>query len=47
VGAEQLFLDAIASIAGGGLAGGGGSVWSDDGRLLGSGTQQMIFRPRP
>jgi acyl-CoA thioesterase len=46
-GAEHRFLDAYASIAGGGLAGGGGSVWSDDGRLLGSGTQQMIFRPRP
>ena len=44
-GAEHLLLDASASVATGGLAGGGGSVWSPDGRLLASGTQQLIFRP--
>jgi acyl-CoA thioesterase len=44
---EYLFLDGSGSIAAGGLAGGGGSVWSQDGRLLGSGTQQLIFRPAP
>jgi acyl-CoA thioesterase len=46
-GAEHLLLDGYASIATGGLAAGGGSVWSRDGRLLGSGTQQLIFRPVP
>jgi acyl-CoA thioesterase len=46
-GAEHLLLDGFASVATGGLAGGGGSVWSPDGRLLGSGTQQLIFRPLP
>jgi len=46
-GAEQLLLDAYASIATGGLAAGGGSVWSPDGRLLASGTQQLIFRGLP
>jgi acyl-CoA thioesterase len=44
---EYLFLDGFGSIAAGGLAGGGGSVWSHDGRLLGSGTQQLIFRTLP
>jgi acyl-CoA thioesterase len=43
--AEHLFLDAFGTIAGGGLAGGTGAVWSTDGRLLASGTQQLIFRP--
>ncbi len=42
---EYLLLDAFGSIAADGLAGGGGSVWAPDGRLLGSGTQQLIFRP--
>ncbi|HEY8217483.1 MAG TPA: thioesterase family protein [Acidimicrobiia bacterium] len=46
-GAEHLLLDGYASIAAGGLAAGGGAVWSEDGRLLGSGTQQLIFRPVP
>jgi acyl-CoA thioesterase len=44
---EYLFLDGFGSIAAGGLAGGGGTVWSQDGRLLGSGSQQLIFRPLP
>ncbi len=42
---EHLFLDGYGSVAADGLAGGGGAVWSHDGRLLGSGTQQLIFRP--
>ena len=46
-GAEHLFLDGYGSVAAGGLAAGGGSVWSPDGRLLGSGTQQLIFRALP
>jgi acyl-CoA thioesterase len=46
-GAEHLLLDGYASTAAGGLAAGGGAVWSPDGRLLGSGTQQLIFRPPP
>jgi acyl-CoA thioesterase len=46
-GSEHLFLDGFGSIAAGGLAGGGGTVWSHDGRLLGSGSQQLIFRPVP
>jgi acyl-CoA thioesterase len=44
---EHLFLDAVATIATGGLAAGQGSVWSDDGRLLASGSQQLIFRSLP
>jgi len=44
---EHLLLDAYAAVATGGLAAGGGSVWSDDGRLLASGTQQLIFRSLP
>ena len=44
-GSEHLLLDGFASVATGGLAAGGGSVWSPDGRLLGSGTQQLMFRP--
>ena len=46
-GAEHLLLDGSASVATGGLAAGGGSVWSPDGRLLASGSQQLIFRSRP
>jgi acyl-CoA thioesterase len=46
-GAEHLLLDGFASTAAGGLAAGGGAVWSPDGRLLGSGTQQLIFRRLP
>ena len=46
-GAEHLLLDGYASGVNGGLAGGGGSVWSEDGRLLASGTQQLIFRALP
>jgi acyl-CoA thioesterase len=46
-GAEHLLIDGYASVATGGLAAGGGSVWARDGRLLASGTQQLIFRPRP
>jgi acyl-CoA thioesterase len=45
--AEHLLLDGYASTAAGGLAAGGGAVWSPEGTLLGSGTQQLIFRRLP
>jgi acyl-CoA thioesterase II len=46
-GSEHLLLDAWVPVATGGLAAGGGTVWSEDGRLLGSATQQLIFRALP
>lgn len=46
-GAEYLLLDAEAPVATDGLAGGLARVWSEDGRLLATSTQQMLFRPAP
>jgi acyl-CoA thioesterase-2 len=46
-GSEFLLLDAEAPIATGGTIGGTGRVWSEDGRLLASCTQQLLARPVP
>ena len=46
-GADYLYLDSEASLAIGGLVGSTGRIWSADGRLLASGTQQMMCRPVP
>lgn len=43
--AEWLLVDARSPFAGDGLVGGVARVWSDDGRLLASGGQQMLCRP--
>ena len=43
-GAEYLLIDMAAPISVHGLIGAQGQVWSPDGRLLGSGVQQMLFR---
>ena len=42
---EWLFCEAFSPTARDGLVGGTTSVWSEDGRLLGSGSQQMMCRP--
>ena len=42
---EWLFCEAFSPTACDGLVGGTTSVWSEDGRLLGSGAQQMMCRP--
>jgi acyl-CoA thioesterase-2 len=44
-GSEYLLLEAEAPVAADGLAGGVARVWSEDGRLLASSTQQLLFRP--
>ena len=44
-GSPDLLLDGEARIATGGLVGGNGKVWSDDGRLLATGVQQLLIRP--
>ncbi len=46
-GSEFLLLDAQAPIAAGGTVGGWGQVWSEDGRLLASCSQQLLARPVP
>ena len=46
-GADYLYLDSEASLATGGMVGATGRVWSADGRLLGSGVQQMVCRRVP
>jgi acyl-CoA thioesterase len=46
-GSPYLLLDGEARIATGGLVGGNGRVWSDDGRLLATGVQQLLIRPVP
>lgn len=43
-GAEWLLIDMRSPISAGGLIGASGQVWSEDGRLLGSGIQQMLLR---
>lgn len=43
-GAEYLLVDMEAPLSKGGLIGAQGRVWSPDGRLLGTGIQQMLFR---
>jgi acyl-CoA thioesterase II len=45
--AEWLLCDGHAPIATAGLVGGNGRVWSPDGRLLATGTSQLICRPNP
>jgi acyl-CoA thioesterase II len=42
--AEWLLLEAEGTGAGGGLLGARARIWSPDGRLLGTGAQQMLFR---
>jgi acyl-CoA thioesterase II len=42
---EWLLADAFSPAAGDGLVGGTGSVWSQSGRLLATGGQQMMYRP--
>ena len=42
---EWLFCEARSPTARDGLVGGSTSVWSQDGRLLGTGAQQMMCRP--
>jgi acyl-CoA thioesterase-2 len=42
---EYLWLDANVPVATNSLGGGTGQVWSEDGRLLASATQQLLFRP--
>jgi acyl-CoA thioesterase len=44
---EFLLLDAAAPLAGGGLIGASGRVWSDDRRLLATAVQQLLVRPMP
>jgi acyl-CoA thioesterase-2 len=44
---EWLLCDAAAPVAGGGLASCNGRVWAADGRLLASGTSQLICKPNP
>jgi acyl-CoA thioesterase len=46
-GSENLLLDGEARIATGGLIGGNGRVWSEDGRLLATGVQQLLMRRLP
>jgi acyl-CoA thioesterase len=46
-GSADLLLDGEARIATNGLIGGNGRVWSDDGRLLATGVQQLLIRPVP
>jgi acyl-CoA thioesterase len=46
-GSEFLLLDAGSPIATGGVIGGSGRVWSEDGRLLATAVQQMLARPVP
>jgi acyl-CoA thioesterase-2 len=42
---EWLLADAFSPAAGDGLVGGTGSIWSQSGRLLATGGQQMMYRP--
>ncbi|MBM4269665.1 MAG: thioesterase family protein, partial [Deltaproteobacteria bacterium] len=44
---EWLLADAVAPVAANGLIGTQGRVWSEDGRLLASGTGQLLCRPVP
>lgn len=44
-GAEWLLLDTHTDTAGAGLIYGGGRVWSEDGRLLATGGQNMLVAP--
>jgi acyl-CoA thioesterase len=44
-GAEWLLLDTHTDTAGAGLIYGGGRVWSEDGRLLATGGQNMLVTP--
>ncbi|HEX7167743.1 MAG TPA: thioesterase family protein [Acidimicrobiales bacterium] len=44
---EWLLVDAVSPIARDGLVGGQASVWSESGKLLASGGQQMLCRPAP
>lgn len=44
---EWLLVEAVAPVAEDGLIGFRANVWSDDGRLLGSGSGQLLCRPVP
>ena len=44
---EWLLCDATAPVAADGLIGGQSRVWSEDGRLLASGTAHLLCRPAP
>jgi acyl-CoA thioesterase II len=46
-GWEWLLVDAESPISSGGLVGGRDFVWSEDGKLLATGIQQMLQKPRP
>lgn len=46
-GAEHLLIEMVSPMSAGGLIGAQGQVWSPDGRLLGSGIQQMLMRHVP
>jgi acyl-CoA thioesterase len=46
-GAEWLLCDTVAPIAAGGLIGSDTRIWSEDGRLLASGSGQLLCRPNP
>ena len=44
---ESLYVEAVAPVAADGLIGAQARVWSESGRLLASGSQQMLCRPIP
>jgi acyl-CoA thioesterase len=46
-GSEWLLSDTSAPVATDGLIGGTATVWSDTGKLLASGGEQMLCRPSP
>lgn len=46
-GAEDLYFELVAPVSRSGLIGATGRVWSPDGRLLGTGIQQMMLRNMP